>query len=84
MEKYQITIKNLETEAVLVDVSTAAIIAGIDEGDGTRSVCLTACNSIELVGTVVGAMRAANRGLEDLPARLARQARKLGNKNKKK
>lgn len=80
MEKFQITIKNLETGETVVDVNTGAIIGAIDEGEGTRCLCLTACNSRDLAATAAGALQSANEAMADMPKPLAKLTKKIGNR----
>ena len=80
MEKLQITIKNLETGETIVDVNTGAIIGAIDDGEGTRCICLSACNGRDLAATAAGALQAANKAMADMPKSLAKITKKIGNR----
>lgn len=80
MEKFQITIKNLETGETLVDTNTCAIIGAVDHGRGTQVVCYTNCGTVDLAATCTGALQAANRGMKDLPRYIVKQIKKTAKK----
>lgn len=80
MKKFQITIKNLETGETVTDINTDAIIGAIDEGEGTRCICLSACNGRDLAATAAGALQSANKAIADMPKSLAKITKKIGNR----
>lgn len=82
MKKFQIIIKNCETGETVVDVNTGAIIGAIDEGEGTRCLCLSACNGRDLAATAAGALQSANQAMADMPKPLAKLTKKIGNEKK--
>ena len=52
MEKWHITITDNETGEKQVDIDTSAIIAGMDDNDGTRCVYMTHCNVLTHAATI--------------------------------
>ena len=77
MEKFHITIKSIETDEILVDKDTCAIIGAIDNANGTGLMVFTSCNDIDLAATVAGALKAALYCADKLPTDLAESVMKL-------
>ena len=80
MKKFHVIIKNLETDEILVDETTSAILGAMDHGESTTSIVYTSCGVLEMTATAAGAYKAANEAAGQLPKRLAKLAKKLGNK----
>ena len=60
MKKFHITIKDNETGKTLHDLDTAAIVGGIESGDGVTVLGLTRCKQSDLVYTVAFAKLAVH------------------------
>lgn len=52
MKKWHITITENETGNTTLDIDTNAIIAAIDENEGTRALCMTRCDPITLAAAL--------------------------------
>lgn len=69
---FHITITDLETGKTLHDTDTGAIIGAFDAPNaGTNSICFTACNTIELLATLMAVDKALNHLYEKEPELLA-------------
>lgn len=66
---FHITIKNLETEEILHDYDTDAIIGSISypEKEATAKVALIDCNGGQIINSLVGAKQAIKRVENDIP-----------------
>jgi hypothetical protein len=80
MGKFHITITNNETGKVLSDTDTDAIIGAFTEGEGTRSVCYTECDTAELAAIITGALQIINKHMADMPSWLQRMIKKASKK----
>jgi hypothetical protein len=58
MGKFHITITDNETQETLIDTDTCAIIAGIDEGEESRSFAVVKCNALTVAFTIAAAQDA--------------------------
>ena len=65
MGKFHITITDKETQETLVDVDTNAIIAGIDEPEGTRGLCLTECSVINHAAILLALQDIIDKNIKD-------------------
>ena len=81
MGKFHIIITNNETQDVLVDTDTCAIIGALEENEGTRAVCYTNCDTAELAATLTGAQQIVNRYLAKMPKWLQRMIKKESKKD---
>lgn len=79
MEKFHITITDNETNEVLTDKNTDAIIGAIHTEGDTGIIILTECNGCSLMGTAAGAMKAARESIEVLPVPLRGLIERLSN-----
>lgn len=81
MGKLHIIITNDETQEVLVDTDTCAIIGAFAEGEGTRAVCYTRCDTAELAATLTVAQQIVNEKLAKMPKWLQRMIKKESKKD---
>lgn len=65
MGKFHITITDKETQETLIDVDTNAIIAGIDEPEGTRGLCLTECSVINHAAVLLTLQDIIDKNIKD-------------------
>lgn len=79
MKKFQIIIKNCETNETLVDINTGVIVGAVDQGEGTRIISLSDCAGLDLAATAAGALQAANQAMANMPKSLAKLTKKIGN-----
>lgn len=68
--KYQITIKNLESGEVEVDAETSAVAGALTVGDRLQCVCLTECNGIDMLA-IIGGLKSVLNKLETKHPELA-------------
>lgn len=66
----------------MADTDSDAIIGAFTEGEGTRSVCYTGCDSTELAATLTCALLIINKHMAKLPRWLQRMIKKTSKKKK--
>ena len=67
MKKFHITVTNTETNEVIHDIDTDAIVGGIASEGGAFAVGLTSCDALTLFTTVQSAKTAIEHCTEDSP-----------------
>ena len=69
MDKFKITITNLETGNVEVDEETNCIIGAVitDGGGGTRRIGMIACDAFSLTCAIVGAKKIIDESFAEHP-----------------
>lgn len=65
MKKFHITITENETGTTKLDIDTDAIIAGIDENEGTRVVHATHCPVTAHAAAIAGVLEAIKEAREE-------------------
>lgn len=61
MKRFHITITNNETRETLVDTDSGAIVAAIDEGEGTRAVQFTHCDLPSHAAALISMQKTINK-----------------------